>query len=432
MGRVDINRATAISHSDLIGEAAALKRKIQESATEAISRVDALRDDLAPAAFSGDYADLENTPALSAVATSGDYSDLTGKPALGALASLDSITTAKISNWSSATSSFITASSLTPYAKVADLATVATTGNYSDLSGKPTIPVIPTNVSAFTNDAGYLTQHQSLAAYAKTADLAVVATSGSYSDLSNKPSIPTVPGNVSAFTNDAGYLTEHQDLNGWLPKPVAESQVDLNTLTEQGVYYVIGTVADHNLPVGSNGVLFVFNPGTGSYIHQWFRRYGTAGSNDHHIYVRAKGSGSSTWGAWTKILTSKDSISTNSISDWASATSDFVTAQDLTPVEVTLTDAGYVDFTTLKAWRTGNVVNVSVYLKLPATAPSSWTTIATGLPAPMAQLKTVATTWAASYARGLAVSVETDGTMKCIYGKASSTYALVFSYVTAA
>lgn len=47
----------------------------------------------------------------------------------------------------------------------ADLATVATSGSYNDLDDKPTIPVVPTNVSAFTNDAGYLTQHQSLANY---------------------------------------------------------------------------------------------------------------------------------------------------------------------------------------------------------------------------------------------------------------------------
>lgn len=40
-----------------------------------------------------------------------------------------------------------------------------------------------------------------------TDDLSAVATSGSYSDLSDKPTIPTVPTNVSAFTNDAGYLT---------------------------------------------------------------------------------------------------------------------------------------------------------------------------------------------------------------------------------
>ena len=33
-----------------------------------------------------------------------------------------------------------------------------------------------------------------------------------YTNLSNKPTIPTVPTNVSAFNNDAGYLTSHQDL----------------------------------------------------------------------------------------------------------------------------------------------------------------------------------------------------------------------------
>jgi len=40
--------------------------------------------------------------------------------------------------------------------------------------------------------------------------LATVATSGSYTDLVNKPSIPTVPTLVSAFTNDAGYITAAQ------------------------------------------------------------------------------------------------------------------------------------------------------------------------------------------------------------------------------
>ena len=37
--------------------------------------------------------------------------------------------------------------------------------------------------------------------------LATVASSGSYMDLANKPSIPTVPAQVSAFTNDSGYQT---------------------------------------------------------------------------------------------------------------------------------------------------------------------------------------------------------------------------------
>lgn len=30
-------------------------------------------------------------------------------------------------------------------------------GSYNDLTDKPTIPIVPTNVSAFTNDSGYLT-----------------------------------------------------------------------------------------------------------------------------------------------------------------------------------------------------------------------------------------------------------------------------------
>ena len=38
--------------------------------------------------------------------------------------------------------------------------------------------------------------------------------SGDYNDLRNKPTIPTVPENVSAFNNDAGYLTVHQDISG--------------------------------------------------------------------------------------------------------------------------------------------------------------------------------------------------------------------------
>ena len=39
---------------------------------------------------------------------------------------------------------------------------------------------------------------------ADTASLAPVATSGSYADLTNKPTIPTVPTKVSAFETDKG------------------------------------------------------------------------------------------------------------------------------------------------------------------------------------------------------------------------------------
>ena len=96
---------------------------------------------------------------------------------------------------------------------------------------KPTIPTVPADVSAFNNDANYVTQPQLNAANYITAadvpeqinadwnatsgtaeilnkpDLATVATTGSYNDLSDKPTIPTVPEDVSVFNNDAGYIT---------------------------------------------------------------------------------------------------------------------------------------------------------------------------------------------------------------------------------
>lgn len=56
-----------------------------------------------------------------------------------------------------------------------------------------------------SNGTDVLTEHQDLSAYAKTADLAAVATSGSYSDLSNKPSIPT---KTSDLQNDSGFITD--------------------------------------------------------------------------------------------------------------------------------------------------------------------------------------------------------------------------------
>ena len=107
-----------------------------------------------------------------------------------------------------------------------------------------------------------------------------------------------------------------------------------------------------------------------------------------------------------------------------------VTAASLAPVEIALTDAEYCTFTTLKAWRSGNVVNVSLYFKMPSTAPSTWTEIASGLPAPMDPLKTMANTWTGSYARPAAIAVESDGKLRVNFGKAATSYVLVFSYIT--
>ena len=72
----------------------------------------------------------------------------------------------------------------TNYTATADLATVATTGSYTDLTNTPTIP---TKTSELTNDGS-----DNTSTYVEADELASVATTGSYTDLSDKPTIPTV------------------------------------------------------------------------------------------------------------------------------------------------------------------------------------------------------------------------------------------------
>jgi hypothetical protein len=186
----------------------------------------------------------------------------------------------------------------------------------SNYALKSEIPVVPTSNTAFTNDAGYLTEHQSLSGYAteafvsaytydketidekvagggtfdptqyynKTATDALLnekldATAYTPTDLSNyynktetnnqissstadmatqtwvtnqhyitgvdlsnyatKAEIPVVPTSNTAFTNDAGYLTEHQSLSAYsttsevnaLINQSVSGKVDTNTYT---------------------------------------------------------------------------------------------------------------------------------------------------------------------------------------------------------
>ena len=81
---------------------------------------------------------------------------------------------------------------LSTKADAADLATVATTGDYDDLLNKPTIPAAQVN-SDWNAVSG-------VAQILNKPTLATVATSGSYSDLSNKPTISTITDNTTYYT----------------------------------------------------------------------------------------------------------------------------------------------------------------------------------------------------------------------------------------
>lgn len=79
-------------------------------------------------------------------------------------------------------------------ADTADLATVATTGDYDDLLNKPTIPAGQVQsdwAEADSSAIDYIKNKPSLAA---------VATSGSYNDLTSKPTIPVITDNGTYYT----------------------------------------------------------------------------------------------------------------------------------------------------------------------------------------------------------------------------------------
>ena len=110
-------------------------------------------------------------------------------------------------------------------------------GSYNDLSDKPTIPTVPTNVSAFTNDSGYLTSYTetdpTVPAWAK-AESKPTYTAAEVGALPDSTIIPTVPTNVSAFTNDAGYLTSYTETDPTVPAWAKASAKPTYTASEVG------------------------------------------------------------------------------------------------------------------------------------------------------------------------------------------------------
>jgi hypothetical protein len=94
-----------------------------------------------------------------------------------------------------------TTDQLTLKANSADLATVATSGSYNDLSNKPTIPAAQVNSDWNANSGG--------AQILNKPTLATVATSGSYNDLSDKPAGMVILSYGSSTWND--FISAYQE-----------------------------------------------------------------------------------------------------------------------------------------------------------------------------------------------------------------------------
>ena len=115
------------------------------------------------------------------------------------------------------------------------LATVATSGAYSDLTGTPTIP---TNNNQLTNGAGYITGYSVTQGDVTAHQAALSITESQISDLgsyitaSSTDTLTNKSGNISQWTNDSGYSTFSGSYNDLTNKPTIPSALTDLSITD--------------------------------------------------------------------------------------------------------------------------------------------------------------------------------------------------------
>lgn len=210
--------------------------------------------DLATVATTGDYDDLLNKPTIPAAQVQSDWTEadntdpsyIQNKPTLATVA----------------TSGLYSDLSGTP-----SLATVATSGDYDDLINKPTIPAAQVQsdwTEADNTDPSYIQNKPALA---------TVATSGLYSDLSGTPTINNVPAVTSSddnkvlkasYTGGVGSYSWEQESGG----TVTDVEVDGTSVVSGGVASI--TMPTELVPTvtssdGAKVLTATYSGGTGSY-----------------------------------------------------------------------------------------------------------------------------------------------------------------------
>lgn len=136
------------------------------------------------------------------------------------------------------------------YAKISDIPTKPE--DIGALPDSTVIPTVPTKISAFENDKGYLTQHQSLDAYAKTDDLGALATKDSLtaSDVGALPDTTKIPSTLSDLTTDSTHRTvTDTEKNTWNAKAnVSDIPTKVSDLTNDKGYITSYTETDPTVP----------------------------------------------------------------------------------------------------------------------------------------------------------------------------------------
>lgn len=204
------------------------------------------------------YTNVETSlTSLSAVAKSGDYNDLSNKPesiALAEKAVADGDNNV-ITNTYATKKEVVT--SLEPYIKKTELADVATSGSYTDLSDKPTTiahadrSTADNNGDVITVTYAKKTEIPNLDGYALSKDISKVGKTNNYKDLDNLPTIPSLDGYVtdvelspvakSGDYNDLSNTPEPVDLTPYATKQELGSKAeDANVVHKSGAETING------------------------------------------------------------------------------------------------------------------------------------------------------------------------------------------------
>lgn len=164
-----------------------------------------------------------------------------------------------------------------------DVSDSAVSGQYvsevSETDGKISVsranlPTVPTKVSDLTNDSGYQTAGDvatAISGKADTASLAAVATSGAYSDLTGRPTIPTVDQTYSASSANAqsgiavaGAISgkaNTSQLDGWTTASTVDSS---GNVTFSGLNDSYGYELFFEMPTGESAYGYTKITKTGS------------------------------------------------------------------------------------------------------------------------------------------------------------------------
>lgn len=205
------------------------------------------------------YKNVETSlTSLSAVAKSGDYNDLSNKPesiALAEKAVADGDNNVITKTY--ATKKEVV-TSLEPYVKKTELADVATSGSYTDLSDKPTTiahadrATADKNGDVITVTYAKKTEIPNLDGYALSKDISKVGKTNNYKDLDNLPTIPSLDGYVtnvelspvakSGDYNDLSNTPEPVDLTPYATKSELTTKADdANVVHKSGTETIVGT-----------------------------------------------------------------------------------------------------------------------------------------------------------------------------------------------